>query len=121
MKNRLLIISISCFMFSLNASATRETGGTQAAPTAVVIQGHLQQNGAFDLEGWNKALMLLDQHTSEGRVVVSTQREEDQYPDRTYLCIEYKNYYDFMEASEEFKQLLADNLSIEVVQNSSCQ
>lgn len=121
MKNKLAVVLAFSFLTSFaQATMTRETGGSPPAPLAVVLQGH-GKDGVFDLQGRNKALALIAKHVSEDRVVVFAQRPDFQYPDRTYSCIQYRNYNDTVAAAREFAQLLASHPSIEIVSNSSCR
>jgi len=120
MKNHLYILTATvCLFLSFKANATRETGGESQAPRAVVIQGHLI-NHKFDIIGWQKARKLAAKHLAEHHAVFFTEAKKFQYPDRTYMCIEYKNNNDFNVATLLFKRLLANNDSIEVVENTRC-
>lgn len=96
------------------------SGGVPPAPRAVVLQGHLVA-GSFDLVGRAQALELAATHLRHDRVYVIAQRPELQYPDRSYICIEYKSWDEANIASAEFKNLLKDSPSIEVVSNGSCR
>ena len=113
MKNILLalILSLSC----LTASAL-----APPSPRAVVIQGNLV-NGRLDIQGRQLALNLAAQHFAQDRLIAVVQRAEFQFPDRNYLCVEYKSTDDFIAATEEFKYLLSKNPSLDVVANTSCQ
>jgi hypothetical protein len=96
------------------------SGGVPPAPRAVVIQAHAVKR-AFDEDGLQIALALAGQHVAANRILAFTQRDEAQNNDRKYICVEYRDFADYVTATQEFQTALANNPSIEVVSNSFCR
>lgn len=119
MKTLILFACLAPF-FAQAAAGPSVSGGGAPAPLAVVIQGHLV-DGAFDQRGHAIAAKLANSHLQQGLAEVITKRAEDQFPDRTYMCIEYKSYEDANNASDQFKDALNAHPSLEVVRNSYCR
>jgi hypothetical protein len=112
----LLIILITSLIAEAGPSIS---GGVSPAPRAVVIQGHFGSN-KFDQIGRKKYLQLAGRHLLQERIVAIVERPEFQEKDRTYVCIEYKTTDDYWAATQEFKKLLAQHPTIEVVSNRGC-
>ncbi len=112
------LLTVSCYVASAGPSVS---GGVPPQPRAVVIQGHLEANGNFDLEGRKLALNLIAEHVAGDSVVAMTQREDLQSADRSYLCIEYRSGVEAFDAKTNFEQLLSSHPTLEVVDNGGCK
>ena len=117
-----LLLLVVSSMHAKNALARGPSvsGGVPSAPRAVVIQAHAVKR-TFDEAGLQTALALAGQHVATNRVVALTQRDEAQANDRKYLCIEYRDFADYVTATAEFQNALATNPTLEVVTNSFCR
>lgn len=126
---KLVLASISLFTLLIASFALTETafglgpsvsGGPSAAPRAIVIQAWAIK-GTFDEVGLQSARSLAGQHVAANRIVTFNQRDEAQDSDRKALCLEYRDFADFETATNEFRQALANNPSLEVVSNGICR
>ncbi len=127
MKKHLMIVGLLSTLASISAFAVGPelgpsvSGGSPPAPMAVVIQGHLTEQGVFDEEGRKAALEVAGRHLVEDRLEAVAQRSELQSDDRTYLCVQYKSYSDTESAIADFKTALAGHPSFEIVSNTKCK
>lgn len=115
------MLNIALILLSANAfAAIRETGGSSPAPRAVVIQSHFI-NGRFDTQGVRLALNLIARFVSANHVTAFTQRTEDQFADRKYMCIDFASSNTAWKAQQIFNQQLVAHPALEVVTKSRCR